>query len=91
MMLRLCLELEEPGGVHMEPVLSSPVLGSDLSSRVVRTEAARRNTFGTNCFGETGLKIRPEVFRHDNYCEQFFEALYLSTIFLFSHKKEKRR
>ncbi len=75
MMLRLCLELEEPGGVHMEPVFSSPVLGSDLSSRVVRTEAARRNTFGTNCFGETGLKIRPEVFRHDN-CEQFFEALY---------------
>jgi len=89
-MLRLCLELEEPGGVHMEPVFSSPVLGSDLSSRVVRTEAAGRNTFGTNCFGGTGLKIRPEVFRHDN-CEQFFEALYLSTIFLFSHKKEKRR
>ena len=27
-----------------------------------------RNTFGT-CFGETGLKIRPDVFRHDN-CEQ---------------------
>ena len=24
-----------------------------------------RNTFGT-CFGETGLKIRPDVFRHDN-------------------------
>ena len=64
-------------------------MGSDLSSRVVRTEAAGRNTFGTNCFGEKGLKIRPEeVFRHDN-CEQFFEALYLSTIFLFSHKNEK--
>ncbi len=31
MMLRLCLELEEPGGVHMEPVFSSPVLGSDRS------------------------------------------------------------
>ncbi len=29
---------------------------------------AGRNTFGT-CFGETGLKIRPVVFRHDN-CEQ---------------------
>ena len=29
---------------------------------------AGRNTFGT-CFGETGLKIRPDVFRHDN-CEQ---------------------
>jgi len=27
-----------------------------------------RNTFGT-CFGETGLKIRPDVFHHDN-CEQ---------------------
>ena len=27
-----------------------------------------RNTFGT-CFGETGLKIRPDVFCHDN-CEQ---------------------
>ena len=27
-----------------------------------------RNTSGT-CFGETGLKIRPDVFRHDN-CEQ---------------------
>ena len=27
-----------------------------------------RNTFGT-CFGEMGLKIRPDVFRHDN-CEQ---------------------
>jgi len=27
-----------------------------------------RNTFGT-CFGETGLKIRPDMFRHDN-CEQ---------------------
>ena len=25
-----------------------------------------RNTFGT-CFGETGLKIRPDVFRHDNW------------------------
>jgi hypothetical protein len=37
--------------------------------------------FGT-CFGETGLKIRPDVFRHDN-CEQFFEALYLSTFFHF--------
>ena len=24
-----------------------------------------RNTFGT-CFGETGLKIRPDVFRHDD-------------------------
>ena len=35
---------------------------------------AGRNTFET-CFGETGLKIRPDVFRHDN-CEQFFEALY---------------
>jgi len=28
----------------------------------------RRNTFGT-CFGEMGLKIRADVFRHDN-CEQ---------------------
>ena len=28
-----------------------------------------RNTFGT-CYGETGLKIQPDVFRHDN-CEQF--------------------
>jgi len=28
-----------------------------------------RNTFGT-CFGETGLKVRPDVFRHDNNCEQ---------------------
>jgi hypothetical protein len=32
-----------------------------------RTEQGR-NTFGT-CFGETGLKIWPDVFRHDN-CEQ---------------------
>ncbi len=29
---------------------------------------AGRNTFRT-CFGETGLKIRPDVFRHDD-CEQ---------------------
>ena len=29
---------------------------------------AGRNTFGT-CFGETGLKIRPDVFRHVN-CQQ---------------------
>ena len=32
------------------------------------SEDTGRNTFGT-CFGETGLKIRPDVFRHDN-CEQ---------------------
>jgi len=47
-----------------------------------------RNTFGT-CFGETGLKIWPDVFRCHNNCEQSFEALYVSTIFSFSHKKEK--
>jgi hypothetical protein len=46
------------------------------------------NTFGT-CFGETGLKIRPDVFRHDN-CEQFFE-LYLSTFFIFSQKRNGKR
>jgi hypothetical protein len=39
-----------------------------------------RNTFGT-CYGETGLKIQPDVFRHDNV---YFEQ---STIFSFSHKK----
>jgi len=36
--------------------------------RVRETMFSERNMFGT-CFGETGLKIRPDVFRHDN-CEQ---------------------
>jgi hypothetical protein len=39
---------------------------TDSSSRVATILG--RNTFGT-CFRETGLKIRPDVFRHDN-CEQ---------------------
>ncbi len=34
--------------------------------KIVKTTG--RNTFGT-CFGEMGLKIRPDVFCHDN-CEQ---------------------
>jgi len=46
-----------------------------------------RNTFRT-CFGETGLKIGPDVFRYDN-CEQFFEALYLSIFFHFLTKKKR--
>ena len=52
-----------------------------------RRGASGRNTFGT-CFGETGLKIRPDVFRHDN-CEQLFEALYLTTIFFIFSQKNK--
>ena len=35
-------------------------------------------------FGEMGLKIRPDIFRH--YQKFYFEQ---STIFSFSHKKEK--
>jgi len=38
---------------------------------------------------ETGLKIRPDVFRcHDN-CEKFFEALYLKYYFFHFLTKKK--
>jgi len=42
--------------------------GDDEGGGAIASMGAGRNTFGT-CFGETGLKIRPDVFRHDN-CEQ---------------------
>jgi hypothetical protein len=45
-----------------------------------------RNTLGT-WFGETGLKIRPDVFRHDN-CERF--TLLKSTIFFSQKRKGKQ-
>jgi hypothetical protein len=53
-----------------------------------QTHPSGRNTFGT-CFGETGLKRRPDVFCHDN-CEQFFEKLCTYVLFFHFLTKKKR-
>jgi len=48
-----------------------------------------RNTFGTFLFlGGNGTENTVRHVSYDN-CEQFSTALYLSSIFSFSHKKEK--
>jgi len=41
------------------------LLFRDQKARYTCRGSAGRNTFGT-CFGEMGLKIRPDVFCHDN-------------------------
>ena len=43
-------------------------IGLSRLKRKINIKRSGRNTFGT-CFGETGLKILPDVFRHDD-CEQ---------------------
>ena len=56
-----------------------------------RYEFTGRNTFGT-CFGETGLKIRPDVFRHDD-CEQKKHVLLCKmspTSYFFLFEKAKK-
>ncbi len=56
--------------------------GIDVACKMLQIPG--RNTLGT-WFGETGLKIRPDVLCHDN-CEQ----IYLTSKYIFfSHKKEK--
>jgi len=71
--------------------LVASIKALDLLHRVMR---AGRNMFGT-CFGETGLKIRPDVFRHDN-CEQKKHVLLCkmspaSHFFLFEKGKKNNK
>ena len=78
MKLMIIAKIRETCTRFLQPTRSECKMWTLLRKKHVRT-----------CFGETGLKIRPDVFRHD-ICEQFFEALYLNYFFIFLQKRKGR-